>query len=328
MTGREILPGAAAGGKTRLGIARVTDERVDRLTDLCKPRRTVYAEVVLSLPPAAATAVVDIAALRETRDLKALAHVVGAFAPPPGESAEQVALAQMAELTTELILADLERVETRQARIGKGGGARVREDELLARARACLEAERVLRLESWDEQLTSLMDELGLTSHRPLITVINVAEDALRGGCPEAVARAAATVVSEPMWLCATLEAEIAALQPQEQQEFLAAYDLERPVSQRFVQTAFTLLQQICFFTVGPDEVRAWPIARQTNARRAARTIHSDLERGFIRAEVVSYEVLLVHGSEARCKAVGVMRTEGKDYEVQDGDVITVRFNV
>ena len=228
----------------------------------------------------------------------------------------------------DLILADLERVETRQARIGKGGGARVREDELLARARACLEAERVLRLESWDEQLTSLMDELGLTSHRPLITVINVAEDALRGGCPEAVARAAATVVSEPMWLCATLEAEIAALQPQEQQEFLAAYDLERPVSQRFVQTAFTLLQQICFFTVGPDEVRAWPIARQTNARRAARTIHSDLERGFIRAEVVSYEVLLVHGSEARCKAVGVMRTEGKDYEVQDGDVITVRFNV
>ena len=324
VTGRNISA-RATPGKTQLGIARIMDQRVDRLTEICKPKRTVHAEVVVSLPPPAPAGPVDIAALREMRDLGALAHVIGAF---DGDPPERVVPPRITELTTELILADLDRVETRLTRIGKGGHARTREDELLARARACLDAERPLRLERCDEQLTALMDELGLTSHRPLITLVNVAEDQLRGGCPPAVIEATAAVGSEPMWLCATLEAEIAALEPQEQQEFLVAYGLSRPVSQRFVQAAFSLLNQISFFTIGPDEVRAWPIASGSNARRAARTIHTDLERGFIRAEVVTYDLLLEHGNEARCRAVGVMRTEGKDYEVQDGDIITVRFNV
>ena len=323
LTGRSQR--AAPGAKTQLGIARVLDERVDRLSAIFSPKKTIYAEIVLALPPPPPSGIVDIAALREMRDLRAYAHVIGAFA---GQPVAQHVPAQLADLSTELILADLERVETRLVRIGKGGHARTREDELLGRAKACLEAERPLRLERWDEQLTELMDELGLVSHRPLITVVNVAEDQLREGCPAEVAAAAAAVESELLWLCATLEAEIAALEPAEQQEFLAAYGIDRPVAQRFVRTAFSLLNQICFFTVGPDEVRAWPIARQTGARRAARTIHSDLERGFIRAEVIAYDDFMVHGSEARCRSAGVMRTEGKDYEVQDGDIITVRFNV
>ena len=322
LTGRPPSP----GGKGQLGIARVMDDRLDRLTELCQPRRTVHAEVVLSLPPSPPAGAVEIAALREARDLKAYAHVVGAFSCA---AAVDVVPAAMRELSTELLLADMERVETRQTRIGKGGNARTREDELLTRARACLDRERPLRLEPWDEQLALLMDELGLVSHRHLITVVNVAEDQLGAGCPAPVAAAARETGGEVMWLCATLEAEIAALgTAEEQREFLAAYGLSRPVSQRFVQTAFALLDQICFFTVGSDEVRAWPVARGTAARRAARTIHSDLERGFIRAEVISYPDFVQHGSEARCKAAGVLRTEGKDYVVQDGDIITVRFNV
>jgi hypothetical protein len=286
----------------------------------------VHAEVVLSLPPSPAAGPADIAALREARDLKAYAHVVGAFSGAPPSD---VVPAAMVELSTELLLADMERVETRLTRIGKGGHARTREDELLSRAKACLDAERPLRLEQWDEQLTVLMDELGLLSHRHLITVVNVSEDQLGAGCPEPLALAARGTGGEVMWLCATLEAEIAALgTASEQREFLAAYGLSRPVSQRFVQTAFALLDQICFFTVGSDEVRAWPIARGTVARRAARTIHSDLERGFIRAEVIRYPDFVKHESEARCKAAGVLRTEGKDYVVQDGDIINVRFNV
>ena len=302
------------------------DERLDRLTELCNPRRTVHAEVLLSLPSSPAAGLVDIAALREARDLRAYAHVVGAFS---GASAAEVALSAMQDLTTELVLSDLERVETRQTRIGKGGQARTREDELLRRARVCLDAERPLRLETWDEQLALLLDELGLTSHRPLITVVNVGEDQLSDGCPESVAAEARAMGGDVMWLSATLEAEIAALgSGAEQREFLAAYGLTCPVSQRFVQTAFSLLDQISFFTVGPDEVRAWPVARGTVARRAARTIHSDLERGFIRAEVIGYDDFVAQGSEARCRSAGVLRTEGKDYVVQDGDVITVRFNV
>jgi ribosome-binding ATPase YchF (GTP1/OBG family) len=99
-------------------------------------------------------------------------------------------------------------------------------------------------------------------------------------------------------------------------------------VSRRFVQAALSLLDQICFFTIGPDEVRAWNVPRGTRARRAARAIHSDLERGFIRAEVMSYETFFEHGSEAKCRAAGKLRQEGKDYVVQDGEIITVRFNV
>jgi ribosome-binding ATPase YchF (GTP1/OBG family) len=142
------------------------------------------------------------------------------------------------------------------------------------------------------------------------------------------VRAAAAAAGSELLWLCATLEAEIAALEPEAQREFLAAYGLEEPVSARFLRTALGMLDQICFFTVGPDEVRAWNIRRGTNARRAARAIHTDLEKGFIRAEVIDYPVFIEQGSEARCKAAGKLRLEGKDYIVKDGDIITVRFNV
>jgi ribosome-binding ATPase YchF (GTP1/OBG family) len=317
---------ARSGSKTRLGQARVHDPRVDELTRICAPRKTTYAEIVLALLPDPPRGPLDTEAVREMRDLRAYAHVIGAFS---GEAVEDAVPDQVAELTTELVLADMERVEKRLTRIGKGGHARTREDELLAAAARCLETERPLRLEQgWDDQQVDLMNELGLMSHRPLITVVNVAEDRLGAPPPDAVVEAAERADSSLMWLCATLEAEIATLPPGEQQEFLAAYGLERPVSQRFVLTGLALLDQICFFTVGPDEVRAWPIRRHTGARRAARAIHSDLERGFIRAEVVDFETFVQQGSEASCRAAGLLRTEGKDYEVQDGDIITVRFNV
>jgi ribosome-binding ATPase len=316
---------ARVPGKTRLGIARVLDARVDALSALCKPKKTVYAEVSLSVPPNASTKPVEVSAIREMRDLWAYAHVIGVFST---DALEVAAAAQIAELTTELVLADMERVENRRARIAKGGGARPGEDDALARATTQLESERPLRLVDWDEQARSLLDELGLLSQRPLLTVVNVAETHAGEGPGEALRAAAATAGSELLWLCATLEAEISALEPEAQREFLGAYGLREPVSHRFVQAALALLSQICFFTVGPDEVRAWNIRRGTNARRAARTIHTDLEKGFIRAEVIEYGVFIEQGSEAKCKTAGKLRLEGKDYIVQDGDIITVRFNV
>jgi ribosome-binding ATPase YchF (GTP1/OBG family) len=314
-----------AAGKTQLGIARVPDSRVDRLTSICKPKKTTYAEIILALIPAAPTGPLDVMLVRQMRELRALAHVVGAFA---GESAGSAVVALMDELTTELVLADMERVETRRTRIGKGGHARTREDEMLARAAAGLDRERPLRLEAWDEQQLGLMDELMLMSHRPLITVANVDEAQAAASPPNEVVQAAQRVGSRLMWLCAPLEAELATLQDGEQAEFLAAYGLSQPAAVRFVRAAFSLLDQICFFTEGPDEVKAWPIQRGTVARRAARTIHSDLERGFIRAEVMAFEDFVEQGSEARCRSAGLLRTEGKDYVVRDGDIITVRFNV
>jgi ribosome-binding ATPase YchF (GTP1/OBG family) len=325
----EALTGIAGAAhtatKTRLGIARVHDLRVDRLTALCQPKKTVYAEITLAQLPDPATGAVDVTALREMRDIRAYAHVVGAFA---GEPPEASVPREIASLATEMVLADMERVETRQKRISKGGGSRSQEDELLITAAQCLEKEQPLRMLSWNETQTGLLNELGLISHRPLITIVNVSEELIRQPIPSEITAATEALQGRVMWLCAPLEAEITTLSPEEQQEFLTAYGLDRPVSQRFVQTAFDLLSQICFFTVGPDEVRAWPIPQQTNAKRAARAIHSDLERGFIRAEVIDYSTFIELGSEARCRQAGRLRTEGKDYIVQDGDIITVRFNV
>ena len=124
------------------------------------------------------------------------------------------------------------------------------------------------------------------------------------------------------------MEAEIAALEPEEQAEFLEDLGLTEPALDRFIRTAYGLLDLISFFTVGEDEVRAWPIRRGWTARQAAGRIHSDLERGFIRAEVMPYEVFVEYGSEAAVKEAGKFRVEGKDYVVADGDILNVRFNV
>jgi ribosome-binding ATPase len=312
-------------GKTRLGIARVHDPRVEQLVKLCQPKKTVYAEVTLALPPNTTPGLLDSTVVREMRDLWAYAHVIGAFAD---EGPDASAARAISDLTTELVLADMDRVEKRRARIAKGGGARPGEEEALAKAQAQLDAEKPLRLLTWDENARGLLDELGLMSQRPLLTVINVAEARAAEDPSEVLKAAAAACGSEIFWLCGTLEVEIAALEPAAQQEFLVAYGLTEPVSGRFIRAALSLLDQICFFTVGPDEVRAWNIPRGTPARRAARTIHTDLEKGFIRAEVIDYPVFVELGSEAKCKAVGKLRLEGKDYLVQDGDIITVRFNV
>jgi hypothetical protein len=312
-------------GKTRLGVARVMDLRVDQLTALCKPKKTVYAEVNLALPPNASTGPLDAVVLREMRDLWAYIHVLPVFA---SDAVERDAISSIAELTTELVLTDMERVENRRGRLAKAAPARPGEEEALTRATAQLEAEQPLRLLEWDDQARGLLDELGLMSQRPLLTVINVAEDRVGDGPPAPVQAAARAAGSELLWLCATLEAEISALDPEAQKEFLAAYNLDQPVAHRFVQAALALLDQICFFTVGPDEVRAWNIRRGTHARRAARTIHTDLEKGFIRAEVIDFAVFVEQGSEAKCRTAGKLRLEGKDYIVKDGDIITVRFNV
>jgi ribosome-binding ATPase YchF (GTP1/OBG family) len=130
------------------------------------------------------------------------------------------------------------------------------------------------------------------------------------------------------MSLSASVEAEIADLDPEDQKAFLEDLDLADPALSRFIRTAYGLVDLISFFTVGSDEVRAWTIRRGTNARRAAGKIHSDLERGFIRAEVIPYPVFMEHRSEQAVKEAGLLKVEGKDYVVSDGDLMNIRFNV
>jgi hypothetical protein len=165
-------------------------------------------------------------------------------------------------------------------------------------------------------------------SQRPLLVVVNVSEDAAAALAPAAVERAARERGSEILSLCAAVEAEIAELAPAEQPEFLASLGLAEPARARFIRAAYHLLDLISFFTVGEDEVRAWPIRRGDRAPRAAGRIHADLERGFIRAEVMHYDDFIALGSESKARHEGKLRLEGKEYVVKDGDILNIRFAV
>ena len=158
--------------------------------------------------------------------------------------------------------------------------------------------------------------------------VLNVGEADVAAPAPEALARAAAERGLGLVVLSAQVEAEIAQLDAAEQGEFLASLGLPEPAAHRFVRAAFELIDLISMLTTGPDECRAWPIPRGTAAPRAAGKIHSDIERGFIRAEVVRCEELLKHGSEAKCRRPASCASRVSDYVIQDGDVVNFRFNV
>jgi len=222
-------------------------------------------------------------------------------------------------------------VERRLERIAQDRhrGQKVSEAELklLEHLRAELGADRPLRDLTLREDEEKLLRTYQFLSQKPLLIVANIGEDAIGAGAPEPLRAAAAARGLEVLPFCATLEAEIAQLDPEAQREFLRDYGLTEPARVRLIQAAYRCLRLISFFTVGDDEVRAWPIRDGTNAHAAAGKIHSDIERGFIRAETVAYDALLAAGALSRCREQGTLRLEGKDYRVRDGDVIHFRFS-
>ena len=335
LTGGGASTGGYGAARANVGAARVADARVDALSAIFRPRKTVYATVNFVDAPGvgdagAAGGVEAIPQALEGAD--ALLAVVRAFGdagvPHPKESVDPAR--DLADVRLDLILRDLSVVERRLERLEKT--ARVRKDPaeaaeraLLLRVRAVLEEGRPILSLGLDEEQSLALKGFGFLSAKPLLAVVNVGEEQLADGA-EAFAEMGEDPA--PMALAARLEEELAQLPPGERAAFLADYDLESSALDRVVQASFALLNLRCFFTVGEDEVRAWPIRAGDAALRAAGTIHSDLERGFIRAEVVSCEDLIEAGSIAGAKRAGVWRLEGKDYAVQDGDVMHVRFNV
>jgi ribosome-binding ATPase len=325
---------ASVGGygdpnKPNLGVIKVPDARVDGLSAIFMPRKTTYAEVAFVDFPGGGDhsgAVLDQATLVQMRDADALVQVVRGFADPttpapadPGRDIEA--------FKSELVLADLAIVEKRRERLRKEKG-KEQEGELLARCQAALEAETPLRrieLPAADERTLS---GFGLLSRLPLLVVVNVAESAAAAPLTAATrARLEADAVPS-LVLCAQIEMEIATLDAADRAAFLADLGLTESARDRFVQAAYALLDLISFLTSGEDEVRAWPIRRGTTAVKAAGKVHSDIERGFIRAEVVAYDDFVRLGSDAKCREAGKLRLEGKDYIVQDGDIAHFRFNV
>ena len=339
-----LLTGAAApvsAGRpeARLGIARVPDPRVEALGAIYNPKKKTFATVeyvdVPGVQKGEGAALVDLPALR---GVDALLHVVRAFesdtVPHPDGSVDPLRDAKMLEL--ELILADLSAVEKRlerlEANLKKGNKAEdVADQHLFLRMKEFLEGERPLReLEASEDEKRRLRNYAFLTE-KPVLLVLNLGEEQVkdaekaldRSGLKELAARPgfALCPVSAP------IEAEMAQLPPEDAKAFREDYGLKEPGLDRVIRTSYALLGLVSFLTAGEDECRAWTIRRGTKAQLAAGTIHSDIERGFIRAEVVAYDDLIAAGSLAACREKGTLRLEGKEYEVKDGDVINVRFN-
>lgn len=335
-------PAPAAGGRpeARVGIARVPDARVSGLARIFQPKKQTLATVEYVDVPGVAkgegNALVDLPALR---GVDAFVHVVRAFesdtVPHPEGSVDPARDAAMLEL--ELILADLSTVERRlerlEANIKKAHKAEdVAEKALFLRLKETLEAEKPLREAPLTDEEHRRLRGYALLSEKPLLVVANVGEDAVRDAAARLDSTGLAALAKRPnVGVCAVsapIEAEMAELPAEDAKAFREDLGLHEPGLDRVIRSTYDLLGLISFLTAGEDECRAWTIPRGTKAPLAAGAIHSDIERGFIRAQVVPYEELVAAGSIAACREKGTLRLEGREYEVKDGDVIEFKFNV
>lgn len=327
MTGLAVPTGY--GGELRLGTVKVPDARIDNLSRIFKPKKTTYAEIVFCDVPGEHGADhkgLSKKALQQIRDQDVLCLVLRAFENPAVEGKPDPA-ADLDAFHAECLLADLDLVERRLDR-AKKDKPDPRELAAFQLMQATLEQELPIRSLGSQALPRDQLTGYGFLTDRPLLVAVNRGEGEAAQPLPEPLAKRIAALHGAGLALSASVEAEIAALDPGDRAAFLEDLGLKEPALTRFIRTAYGLLDLISFFTVGEDEVRAWPIRRGTHARAAAGKIHSDLERGFIRAEVTPYEVFLKYGSEHAVKEAGHLQLEGKDYVVKDGDIMHIRFAV
>jgi len=274
--------------------------------------------------------------LGHIREVDALVHVVRCF---EDENVTHVydsidPVRDIETVNLELVFADLELLERRLTRVAKTARtdkSLTREVEILEKIKAALEEGKPARSINWaDPEDQKLVESFTLITQKPVLYAANVSEDDISNPGPAltALAEFAATEGTTLFVSCAKLEAEIATLEPEEKALFLQEMGLNENGLARLISAGYELLGLISFLTAGPKEVRAWTIRRGAKASQAAGKIHSDLERGFIRAEVVAFNDLMDAGTYAAAKERGTVRVEGKEYIVQDGDVMLVRFNV
>ena len=325
LTGLQAQVGSYGGkDEVHLGVIKVPDVRIDKLSQIFKPKKTTYAEIRFTdFPPGQGEDNLksNQALVTQMREVDAIALVLRDFGP------DSHPLKEMNDLLTEMILSDLTVVENRRARLKKEK-ARPLEEALLERCAKALESEESLRNLSFSPDEESLLSGFGFLSRKPVLVLFNQPED--RAGQPldassqEELKRRGLAGLG----LAGKVEMEIAQLEENDRIAFLRDIGIQEPARDRFVRASYGLLNLISFFTTGEDEVRAWTVTQGTGARKAAGKIHSDIERGFIRAEVIAYDDFNALGSEAKCKEAGKLRLEGKDYLVQDGDIIHFRFAV
>jgi len=334
----------AARGRTEatVGISRVPDARLDRLAAMYHPRKRVPATIEFADTPATTggtAALTDVAAFRNA---DALLHVVRAFRDPAVPFAEGSLdpPRDAHRMEDELILAHLGNADTRLERLAKDlkktrSADREHERDVLLRCRTSLEEGMPLRALALGSDDLKRLRGFQFLSAKPLLLVINLDEADLASRTGQALADAPARAgldgflsraATRAVAVCAKIELEIAQLGTADAAAFLADLGLSESGLDRIIRASYDLLGYISFFTVGDDQCRAWSVPRGTPAEIAAGAIHSDMARGFIRAEAASYDALVARGSLAACRDHGDLRLEGKEYLVQDGDVINFRF--
>jgi GTP-binding protein YchF len=335
---RGSAPTGIAAGKLEMhtAVVDVPDGRVDQLSSMFNPKKTIYAKVtyvdIAGLDGSAGKAGIAGTLLNQLTQMDGFIHVVRCFEDEnvPHVSGSVDPRRDLAMMDSEFVLNDLIAVERKLERLGeeakKGGGRDKalieRERILFERFHKSLSEETPLRDIEISAEEEKLMAGYGFLSRKPVLIVFNVSEGQ---GAPEIPYphQHSLTVA-----LQAKLEAEIARLPSDEAGLFLKEYGIEEPSLNRMIRLSYDLLGVQSFFTVGEDECRAWTVRRGATAPEAAGEVHTDLQKGFIRAEVVAYDELMALGSMAEAKAKGRLRLEGKEYVVKDGDILNIRFNV
>ena len=330
---------SSRGEKVHLGSVQVPDKRLDHLGAMYQPKKFTPAKVdYVDAPALEATGRERgaLASLTALRDVDAYALVVRAFGDPAvAHSMETVdPLRDAGWLLGELLLEDLAVIEKRLEKIEKAAKVGKKpedpnEYEALKLARAALEAEKPVSAAGLSALQERSLRGFQLFSSRPWILAVNADDEQMKAGEAGLIAPIASRYPAlRVIALSAKTEAELAELSEEDAREFMGELGIEEPGLTRMIRICYEALGLLSFFTVGPDEVRAWTIREGSTAPQAAGAIHSDLERGFIRAEVIAYDDLARVETMAKAREQGLLRTEGKEYRVRDGDILNIRFSV
>lgn len=341
LTGADVEAGYGAKGSANIGVAKVPDARIDKLSEIFNPKKTTYATIRFT----------DIAGLEKSsggqksrtseflsaiRNADCLVHIVRAFHSDivPHVEGSIDPMRDLEIVQNELLLTDWSLVETRLERISKNrmkSPDAAKEEPVLKRCLEALENGKPLSSLALSEEEERLLVGYTFFTRKPVIVVVNLDEEQLQNGDYPKKAELENWCAEHNVPLLemsAAVELEISQLDESDREEFMKEYGLTQSGIERLARAAYHHLGLISFFTVGEDEVRAWTIRKGATAKEAGGKIHSDIARGFIRAEVCSYEDFIKYGSLAAVKEKGLLRLEGKDYIVQDADIMSFRFSV
>ena len=332
LTGADKEVGTFGKIEAHVAVVKVPDERIDWLSGIYSPKKTIYADIEFVDMPGSINDGADAKIIASAREVDAFVFVIRDFKNPnvlhplgdidPKRDLEQIKCG--------LILADMAIAEKRIERLRKANTKGAIEDEeklelsVLERIMGTLEDEKPASQVELDSREEKAIRSFQFLTLKPFLTMLNVSDDRVNSDDIKKFTDALPNCIS----MCAGVEMDIRTLDDEDRQVFLDDLGIKELSLNTFIQKAYQTLGLISFFTVGEDEVRAWTITEGTNAVTAAGKIHSDLERGFIRAEVFSYNEIKSLGSEREVKNAGKFRLEGKDYTVQDGDIMSIKFSV